>query len=335
MKQAIGWTLYVIIAFGVLGLALWGAFALWFALPADEPIRLALGALLALLGLGGLVVAAARRRFIGPLLPFALACVALLVWWSTIQPSNDRVWQADVARLPKAEIAGNLVTLLNVRDFTYRSATDFTERWRERTVDLDTLATLDLLAVHWMGDDIAHIMLSFGFADGPVTVSIETRKEAGEVYSSLAGFFRRYELYYVLGTEQDLVAVRTTFREPPENVYLFRVDIQKERIRDLFLHYLAKINRLNQQPEFYNTATTNCTTTIVMHAQALGGTLPLNWQVLSSGHFPELLYERGALDQSLPYPELRRASLVNERARAADGAADFSERIRKGLPGLD
>lgn len=335
MKQAIGWTLYVIIAFSVLGLAAWGVLALWFALPLDEPIRLTLGALLALLGLGGLVVAAARRRFIGPLLPFALACVALLVWWSTIQPSNDRVWQADVARLPKAEIAGNLVTLLNVRDFAYRSATDFTERWRERTVDLDTLETLDLLAVHWMGDDIAHIMLSFGFADGPVTVSIETRKEAGEVYSSLAGFFRRYELYYVLGTEQDLVAVRTTFREPPENVYLFRVDIQKERVRALFLDYLAKINRLNQQPEFYNTATTNCTTTIVMHAQALGGTLPLNWQVLSSGHFPELLYERGALDQSLPYPELRQQSLINERARAADGAADFSARIRKGLPGLD
>lgn len=72
-----------------------------------------------------------------------------------------------------------------------------------------------------------------------------------------------------------------------------------------------------------------------MHAQALGGTLPLNWQVLSSGHFPELLYERGALDQSLPYPELRQQSLINERARAADGAADFSARIRKGLPGLD
>lgn len=335
MKQVIGWTLFVIVAIGVVGLALWGALALWFTLPLDEPIRLALGALLILLALGGLVMAAARRRFIGPLLPFALACVALFGWWSTIQASNDRVWQADVARLPSAEIAGNLVTLRNVRDFSYRTASDFTEQWRERTVDLDTLETLDLFAVHWMGDDIAHTMVSFGFADGPpVTISIETRKEAGEAYSSLAGFFRRYELYYVVGTEEDLVAVRTTFREPPEDVYLFRVEIPKERIRDLFLHYLGEINRLNEQPEFYNTGTTNCTTAIVMNARALGATLPLNWQVLLSGHFPELLYERGALDQSLPYPELRRASLVNDRANDATATAGFSQRIRQGLPGM-
>jgi hypothetical protein len=335
MKQVIGWTLFIIVAICVLGLTLWGALALWFALPMDEPIRLALAALLALLGFGGLVISAARRRFIGPLLPFALACVALFGWWSTIEASNDRDWQPDVARLPAADLAGNLVTLHNVRDFSYRTATDVTEQWRERTVDLDTLETLDLFAVHWMGDDIAHTMLSFGFADGPpVTISIETRKEAGEAYSSLAGFFRRYELYYVVGTEEDLVGVRTTYREPPEDVYLFRVEIPKERIRDLFLHYLGEINRLNERPEFYNTATTNCTTAIVMNARALGATLPVNWQVLLSGHFPELLYERGALDQSLPYPELRRASLINDRANDATGTADFSQRIRQGLPGL-
>jgi len=334
MKQVIGWTLFVIVAIGVMGLALWGALALWFALPMDEPIRLALGGLLPVLGFGGLVMSAARRRFIGPLLPFALACVALFGWWSTIEASNDREWQADVARQPSADIAGNLVTLHNVRDFSYRTASDYTANWRERTVDLDTLDTLDLFAVHWMGDDIAHTMVSFGFADGPVTISIETRKEEGEAYSSLAGFFRRYELYYVVGTEEDLVGVRTTYREPPEDVYLFRVDIPKERIRDLFLHYLSEINRLNDEPEFYNTATTNCTTAIVMNARALGAALPVNWQVLLSGHFPELLYERGALDQSLPYPELRAASLVNDRANADAGAAEFSKRIREGLPGL-
>lgn len=334
MKQVIGWTLYVIVAIGVLGLTLWGALAIWFALTIEEPIRLALGGLLAVLALGGLVMSAARRRFIAPLLPFALACVALFGWWSTIEARNDRDWQTDVARLPAADIAGNLVTLHNLRDFSYRTASDFTENWRERTVDLDTLETLDLFAVHWMGDDIAHTMLSFGFADGPVTISIETRKEKDEAYSSLAGFFRRYELYYVVGTEADLVAVRTTYREPPEDVYLFRVEIPKERIRDLFLHYMSEINRLNDEPEFYNTATTNCTTAIVMNARALGTALPVNWQVLLSGHFPELLYERGVLDQSLPYPELRAASLVNDRANDATGAADFPARIREGLPGL-
>jgi hypothetical protein len=36
----------------------------------------------------------------------------------------------------------------------------------------------------------------------------------------------------------------------------------------------------------------------------------------------------------VPFEELRRRSRVNERAQAADRAADFSRRIRDGLPGM-
>ena len=43
---------------------------------------------------------------------------------------------------------------------------------------------------------------------------------------------------------------------------------------------------------------------------------------------------RGSLDRSLPFDILRRKSLINERARAADGFDDFSHRIRRGLPGI-
>jgi hypothetical protein len=60
----------------------------------------------------------------------------VLVWWSTIEPSNERAWPPDVARLPSAEIDGDLVTLRNVRSFDYRSATDYAERWYDKTVDL-------------------------------------------------------------------------------------------------------------------------------------------------------------------------------------------------------
>lgn len=268
-----------------------------------------------------------------PLLPFVLACVAVLIWWWSIEASNARAWQPDVARLPSAEINGDLVTLRNVRRFAYRSATDYTENWYDRTVDLSQLEALDLIAVYWMGDAIAHTMLSFVFADGePVTISIETRKEQGEDYSTLAGFFRRYELYYVVGDERDLIGLRTTYREPPEDVYLYRVNAPKENIRRLFLEYLAKINQLHEHPEFYNTATTNCTTNIVTHIRALRKGVPLSWKMLLSGHFPELVYEYGALDQSLPLETLRQQSRINERARAAVGAK-FSCRIREGMPG--
>ncbi len=326
-----------LLGLAVLGFAGFGALALWYNLPdalgaGRQAVALAYGAL----GLGGLALALWYRRVVAPLLPFALATGAFFFWWSTIEASNDRHWQPDVAELASAEIDGDLVTLRNVRRFAYRSADDFTPAWHDRTVDLAALETLDLYAVYWMGDAIAHIMLSFGFGNQePVTISIETRKEVGEAYSTLAGFFRQYGLFYVVSEEPDVVALRTSYREPPEDVYLFRVDVPPEAIRRLFLHYLAEINRLNEQPRWYNTLTTNCTTAIATHVRALGGELPLTWRVLLSGYFPSLLYDRGVLDQSLPYEELRARSLINERAQAALGADDFYARIRVGLPGME
>ena len=61
----------------------------------------------------------------------------------------------------------------------------------------------------------------------------------------------------------------------------------------------------------------------------------LNWKILLSGYLPQLVYEHGRLDQSLPFAELRQRSRVNDAARAAGiDAADFSQRIRAGLPGF-
>jgi hypothetical protein len=321
----------------MLGLSGFAALALWYNLPDLLGSGRAVVALaLPVLAVGGLALGLWRQRFVTPLLPVVLALGGFFFWWSTIEPRNDRLWQPDVALLASAEIDGDRVTLRNVRRFAYRSAQDFTPSWHERTVDLSELETLDLYAVYWMGDPIAHIMLSFGFGhQEPVTISIETRKEVGEDYSTLAGFFRQYELFYVVSEEPDVVALRTSYRDPPEDVYLFRIDVPPEAIRRLFLHYLGEINRLNEQPRWYNTLTTNCTTAIATHVRALGGELPLSWRVLLSGYFPSLLYDRGVLDQSLPYDELRKASLINGRAEAALGADDFYARIREGLPGME
>ena len=318
----------------VVGVAVWGALALWFAFPAVDGLRATLALGFVALGAGGLLTALLRRRLVVPLLPLAVAFVALLAWWSTIEASNDRAWQRDVAMLPSAEIEGDVVTLRNVRSFTYRSETDYNPQWYDKTVDLGQLDTLDLVAAYWMGDAIAHTILSFGFAGEQIAISIETRKEQSETYSTLAGFFRRYDLYYVVADESDLIGLRTSYRNPPEDVYLYRVKAPQENIRRLFLQYLSQINELKERPEFYNTATTNCTTNIVMHVQAVRPQVPLSWKMLLSGYFPELVYERGSLDQSLPFDALRRQSHINERARAANGADDFSRRIREGLPGM-
>jgi hypothetical protein len=186
-----------------------------------------------------------------------------------------------------------------------------------------------------MGPDIAHIFLSFGFADGErLAVSIETRKEVGESYSSIRGFFRQYELYYVVADERDLIRVRTNYRrDPPEDVYLYSVKGTQESARRVFLSYLDEINALRQHPKFYNTLTTNCTTSIWMHSRVNPDHLRMSWKILASGRLPELLYEAGRLDTSVPFAELQRRGHVNARAQAADKAADFSARIRSGMTG--
>jgi hypothetical protein len=179
------------------------------------------------------------------------------------------------------------------------------------------------------------VFLSFGFGDDHVAVSVEARKERNEGYSSVQGFFKRYELIYVVGDERDLIRVRTNYRrDPPEDVYLYRVRGPLENARQLFLEYVRAINALRDRPRFYDTLTTNCTTTILVHTRVNPGHVPLSWKVLLSGYAAQYVYERGRLDTSLPFEELRRRSRVNDAARAADGAHDFPRRIREGLPGV-
>ncbi|HET9296417.1 MAG TPA: DUF4105 domain-containing protein, partial [Candidatus Binatia bacterium] len=192
----------------------------------------------------------------------------------------------------------------------------------------------DLIAVYWAGKAIAHIMLSFGFAGRDyIAVSIETRKEKGESYSTLAGFFRQYELYYVIADERDLVRVRTTYRNPQEDVYIYRLQGgSRENLRRVFLDYMKSINDLHQRPSFYNTLITNCTTSIWLHTRVNPESPPLSWKILLSGYVPDYLYDLGRLDTSMPFADVERRSLVNARAHAADADPAFSRRIRDGLP---
>jgi hypothetical protein len=265
----------------------------------------------------------------------ALPAIAVSGWYAALQPRNDRNWQPDIANTPWAEVAGDQVTPHNVRNFAWRTETDFTPRWETRTVDLARLEGVDLVASYWMGEAIAHIMVSFPFEGAPsIAVSIETRKEVGEPYSTLLGFFRRYELVYVVADERDLIEVRTNVRaDPPEDVYLYRVAMPKEAARRLFLEYVQQMNELREHPRFYNTATTNCTTTVLVNNRVNGPVSLLNWKILLSGYLPQLVYERGRLDRSMPFEELRRRPRVNAAALAAGlGAPGFSARIRQGLP---
>ena len=315
----------------VVATSAWGTLALTFSVTRGDSVNLVLAALFATVALAALIALVFNRwRWRALAIYFALFAL-VVVWWRSIEPSNDRDWQTDVAILPYATIEGDVVTVHNIRNFDYRSETDYTPAYYDKHFDLRQLEGVDLVAVYWMGPAIAHIFASFAFAGGDhLAVSIETRKEKGEGYSTLKGFFRQYELYYVVADERDVIRLRTNYRnDPPEDVYVYRVQGPLENVRRVFLEYISKINKLQDHPEFYNTLTTNCTTGIWMHTLVNPEHLPFSWKILASGYVPEYTYEAGRLDTSLPFPELKRRGHINVRAKAADGAADFSRLIRE------
>ena len=313
----------------------WGVLALYYSDLESAGARTVLAAGFGLFGLAALAGLAVRRWRWRVLVGFLALFAVLVAWWSTaIRPSNDRDWKPEVAVLSYATIDGDLVTVHNIRNFDYRTETDFTPRYYDRTYDLRQLDSVDLVASYWTGPAIAHIFLSFGFGGKDyLAISIERRDEKGEEYSAIKGLFKQYELFYNVSDERDVIRVRTNYRkDPPEDVYLFRVHGPLEIGRRLFLAYIREINALKEHPEWYNTLIANCTGNIWLHARVNPRRVPFSWKILLSGYVPEYLYEMGRLDTSLPFAELKQQSHVNARARAADKAENFSQRIREGLP---
>jgi hypothetical protein len=148
------------------------------------------------------------------------------------------------------------------------------------------------------------------------------------------GFFRQYELYYVVADERDVIALRTNHRG--EQVFLYRLRTPPARVRALLLSYVQAMNGLAATPKWYNAFDQNCTTSIEGHTRTLaadGGPVPVwDWRLYLNGRLDELLWEQGIVNSSLPFPALRAASDITARARAAGDGPGFSERIREGLP---
>ena len=327
-QQFIRFVVWAGLALVYLMVVLWAAGALYFDLPFPS-LRL-LGAIL-WLG-GAIILPILWRRHRRGLLIVIAGFAVIVMWWLTIQPRNDRDWKPEVAVLAHADIDGNRVTIHDIRNFEYRTETDFTPHYNTRSYDLDQLKGIDLFVNYWGSDLIAHPIISFDFGNNNhIAFSIETRPEKGEGYSTMGGLYRRFELIYIPGDERDLVRVRTNFRKG-EDVYLFKINSTPERERARFLEYITQLNQLYAKPRWYNVLTTNCTTSIRSQRTA-SDRAPWDWRILANGKADEMLYERGALDRSISFPELKRRAHINERAKAANDASDFSRQIRIGVPG--
>ncbi len=306
---------------------LWAFGALWFDFPHPSLRRVVAVAF----GLAALLVALFVRPHWRAKLGLTACVILVLLWWQTLQPRQFRDWKPEVSLTAHVEIDGDVVTIHNVRNFEYRTETDFIPRHETRRLDLRNLRGVDIFINYWGSPYMAHPIMSFDFGrDGRICFSIETRPEKGEAYSALGGLYRQFELIYVVADERDVIRVRTNYRKG-EDVYLYHLNAV--RARESFMEYIRTVNELNHTPRWYNAITNNCTTAI-RHQRTASERAPWNWRMLANGYGDELLYERGAIDRSLPFPELKQISRVNERAKAADQDPDFSERIRAGLPGM-
>ncbi len=323
------WVGRALLGLGCSALLGWMALAIYFdLLPGPPGLRAGLGALVPV----GAVVALWLVRPLRWVVAGILGAF-VVVWgaWLAIPPSNARDWQPDVATLPFADIQGDRLTVHNVRNAEYRTETDYTVRLEDRTLDLAKLRSLDLFLIYWGSPLIAHTIMSWGFeGDQYLAVSIETRKEKGEQYSALRGFFRQYELFFVVADERDVVRLRTNVRG--EDVYVYRLDVSPADARLLLLRYLHEVNELRERPQWYNALTENCTTAIKRLAGADARRSWWSWKLLLNGYLDELAYDIGAIDRSLPFAVLKAQSHINDRAKAANDDPRFSVRIREGLP---
>ena len=265
--------------------------------------------------------------------------VIVLLCWLSLKPSNDRVWQPNLSQTPWAEISGDRVTIHNFRNCYYRKEAEFTCEWLTKEVFLSQIRGVDFFVDYWSSPWIAHPIISFQFGDNDyVAASIEARYQIGQGYSPIRSFFRQFTIIYVLGSERDLIRLRTNYRSG-EKVYLFHTTASPQWSRALFLQYLRQANRLRDHPRWFHAVTNNCTTNIFANMAATGhmpaGSSPYSWWVLLNGRAPEMLYRGGYFAGKLPFSELKAQAYINPVANKVNDAPDFSQRIRENRPGFE
>ena len=327
LSWSLGWLIRGVWFLCQVLLITWAALAIYYSNLPWAGLRLALAASFAAFAIWLLWLSRQRRTSV----VFIVLFLGVVAWWVSILPSHNREWRPEVAVMPRVFVDGDRVRITGVRNFDYHSLNDFTAHYEEREVQLSHLTGLDFFVSYWSEGLVGHTFLSFIFDNAPpLSISIETRPEVGEGFDPIASLFKQFELIYVVGEERDLVRVRTNYRH--ETVYLYRLNSPPDNVRRLLMVYLERINELADRAEFYHLLSNSCTINIVRYANAAGRAGRFDIRHLLNGMIDSYLYHSGRVDTTLPFEELRRRSRINEAAQEADGAPDFSERIRASLP---
>ena len=314
-------------------LAGWGGLALWYQVPGGR-IRKSVSVTAWAALSGAMLIALWQSCLVLGLLGFTVAFAALLGWWHRLVPSNDRVWADDVAEMTTGTVEGSRVTLHNVRNFDWRSDSDYTRRWESRSYDLESLDCVDMILSYWSNQAIAHVLISFGFNNGEhVVFSVEIRRRKGDGFSEIGGFFKEFELSVIAADERDVIRVRTNVRGEDDDLYRIRLPLPA--MRSLFSAYVDQANRLVVAPRFYNTLSVNCTTLVYHMVKHIVGYLPWDYRLLLSGYLPAYVYRIGGLDTRYTLKQLRAFGRITERAKKSGRSATYSADIRQGVPRVE
>ena len=261
-----------------------------------------------------------------------LSLSIFFIWQNTKKVPTGGDWQAKVAVLSKAEFKGHLVTVKNVRNFTYESGSENnpTIAYYDKTYDLNKLIKVWYVTEPFApGAAVAHTFLSFEFSTGDfLSITIESRLTKGQSYSALAGMLHTYPLMYIAADERDAVYLRANIRKDP--VYLYPVRTTPEHARLLLTDMLQKMNDLEVNPEWYNSLTANCTSMIAYHINKLfPGRLPkFLWQGALTGYADELALKSGLLDTDLSIDQARQKYYISDISRKVGYVKNYSVLIR-------
>ena len=259
-----------------------------------------------------------------------LALLVLLVpavWLFALTPVHDGEWLPGHARLPEISIGEDTLTIRHLRDFRYHPDGRIREaRYRQLQLSLDSLQQVWLGISHFADNGLAHTFLSFEFADGQSLVaSVEARMRPGQDYHPLPGILRQYHKIIVLGTEQDIIGLRSYIRG--ERVLFYPLTLNAKQQQHLLRGMMHDVQAISQQATFYNTLLDNCTTSLLRHdPRHRPWHSLLDYRILLPGHADAYARERGWISTQLPLAR-QRAELAISSAIPPD-SSDFSRRIR-------
>lgn len=266
---------------------------------------------------------------------FLLILLGVLIIFILIQkPSLDRNWTQDQKVLAEISFSGTLIDIKNIRNLSYITANEYEVNYYDKLYNLDTLESVYyIIEPFWNYDWPAHTMLSFWFSDQSfLVVSAEIRKEVWDRFNPFLWIFNKYEMVYVVWDENDLVKLRANHRE--NNVYIYPIKLEKNKIKDLFLSVMKRADTLSKEPEFYNTITNTCATSILQHVNSVRESsgknkIPWSQKVFLPSHSDEIAYNLWLIDTKLSLQEARKYYKINDLSEKYSHHEDYSLLIRK------